>query len=405
MLAAWPVFHPVMGPLPLPNHARPLYDTVPTGAVTPAILRTTYNLPDSCDGAGQTIAVIDEGDNPTALADLNYYSSYFGLPEFNVAGGPTFTKLDEYGGTNLPAQDVNGWSLEIALDLDAVHSIAPKANIILYEAGFGIGSSDGTQMLGTPLGNACITAKNNPAVSVVSCSWTATHEAGDAAIFNTPASHIGVTFVGASGDNGGSPDYPAQSYNVIGVGGTKITATGETFWGSAGHGINLNAPPIPLWQEGFTDQPGMYASYRTVPDVSADADPVTGLAVRDTSDDFNSITHGYEYKPWLWIGGTSLSAPVVAGLIAIVNQQRGTALDGPSQTLPGLYTLSSSAYNPIDGSHAYVSYGHGTGLGSPNAAQFVPELASMIFVNGVTTTISDPASVPNGVDVLIGAWG
>ena len=221
------------------------------------------------DGRGQTIAIVDAYDYPTALSDLNAFSTYFGLPTFNGAGGPTFEKLNQTGGTSLPGTDPagpsdNDWEGEEALDIEWAHAMAPMANIILFEATNDTGNN------GSNLFTAVQTAANTPGVVAVSMSWTyneSTFTASqvstyDSTVFTTPSGHIGgsatlggaglpggVTFLAAAGDNGPyagdgttaiTPQYPATSPNVIAVGGTSLTVNGsnpnytyggETAWG------------------------------------------------------------------------------------------------------------------------------------------------------------------------------
>ena len=170
--------------------------------------------------------------------------------------------------------------------------------------------------------------------------------------FVTPTGHQGVTFVAASGDDGGySVDasgnptttpgilYPAASPNVLAVGGTTLNLNAdssynsETAWSGSGGGTSLYETE-PAYQQGVQT-----TGFRTIPDVAFDADPNTGVAVYDS---YNNTDNS---GPWVEVGGTSLAAPSWAALIAIANQGRvlagATTLDGPSQTLPALYAVSA----------------------------------------------------------------
>ncbi len=132
----------------------------------------------SQDGAGQTIAIIDAYDDPDlvsssnaaayATSDLHNFNAYYGLPDFGGPGGPTFTKLDENGGTNYPKTESGGgtWEEEEALDVEWAHAIAPEANIVLIEAS----STSGGDLLSTAVKTAC-NSKLVPGVSVVSMSF------------------------------------------------------------------------------------------------------------------------------------------------------------------------------------------------------------------------------------------
>src|ERR1700722_7181120 len=114
-------------------------------------------------GAGQTIAIVDAYNDPNIIADANSFSTQFSLPQFNTAGNPTLKVLNETGGTSLPANATPGtWDVEEALDVEWAHSIAPNANIVLYE---------GNSASYNDLFTAVKTAAANPNVSVVSMSW------------------------------------------------------------------------------------------------------------------------------------------------------------------------------------------------------------------------------------------
>ena len=135
---------------------------------TPAQIQQAYGFSSlTASGSGQTIAIIDAYNYPNAVTALNTFSSEFGLPQVN-AGGPTFTVLNQSGGTTLPGTDPAGpsrqrnWEFEEALDIEWAHAMAPNANIVLYEA---------TNHSNANLFAAVNTAKNNAAVSVVSMSF------------------------------------------------------------------------------------------------------------------------------------------------------------------------------------------------------------------------------------------
>src|SRR5262249_28261147 len=195
--------------------------------------------------------------------------------------------------------------------------------------------------------------------------------------FQTPAGHQGMTFVASSGDAGAPGIYPAYSPNVLAVGGTalQLNADGsiqsETAWSGSGGGISADEPE-PTYQDGVQS-----TGHRTTPDVAFDASSSTGVAVYDSYDN----TGG---GPWITMWGTSLAAPSWAALIAVADQGRvaagGTTLDGPSQTLPALYSLTSADFHDItSGGNGTYNAGPGydevTGLGSPVANLLAPDLA------------------------------
>jgi hypothetical protein len=370
-----------------------------SGTTTPDQMRGAYGLGPygssnivfggvQGDGSGQTIAIIDAYDDPGAFTDLNTFSLAFGLPTFAtpanpIAGKPTFSKVNESGGSTLPGGDAtHGWDVEASLDIEWAHVMAPKANIMLVEAT--------TNGWGDLIQSAVGWASTAPGVSVVSMSFgggefsyenSATW--GYDKYFTTPANHNGVTFLAATGDSGSPGAYPAYSPNVVAVGGTSIHVnpnnswSAENGWVSGGGGVSAYESQ-PAYQTGKVS--GTSSTKRTIPDVSIEADPATGVAICD------STAYGAA-TPWLsgYIeGGTSLATPMWAGLIAVADQGRSLAgkgtLDGRTQTLPALYSLSSVDYHDITtdtaGNPLPAGYDLMTGLGSPVANQLIPDLVA-----------------------------
>ena len=370
----------------LTSQVVPLGSASPVG-MTPTQIRTAYGINSIAlgsvvgNGAGQTIAIIDAYNDPAFVngtdpafntSDLHTFDAAFGLPD-----PPSFTKLDENGGTNYPADDTTGWSTEIALDVEWSHAVAPQANIILYEA-----NTDSF----TDLNTAVVSAENNTAVSVISMSYGAGEFSGETSydsIFTTPAdrlaTHNGVTFVASTGDSGAPGGYPAYSSNVVAAGGTSLTINPGTYayvsesgWSDGGGGQSLYESE-PSFQDAVNR-----TSYREIPDVSFDADPNTGVAICDSYQSGSPIG-----GPWIQIGGTSVASPCWAGLIAIGDQLRVsvglTPLDGPTQTLPLLYSMPAADFHDIttgnNGFAAGAGYDLVTGIGSPVADNLVPALA------------------------------
>ena len=338
-------------------------------------------------GAGQTIAIVDAYNDPDVISDANTFSSAFGLPQFNGSGQPTLKVLNESGGTSLPANSSpGGWDVEEALDVEWAHSIAPQANIILFEA-----NSNSYGDLLTAVG----TAADYAGVSVVSMSWGGGEFSGETSTdpyFVTPSGHQGVTFLAATGDDGTPAGYPAFSPNVVAVGGTSLDINssgnylGESAWSDGGGGISVEEAQ-PSYQVGKVN--GTSSTHRTVPDVSMDADPNTGVYVLDSFDG------GY-----LQVGGTSLATPMWGGLIAIANQGRSlmgdSSLNGLTQTLPTLYDLPSTDFHDItSGSNGTYSATPGydlvTGLGTPVANLLVPALAG--YPSTQPPSVSGPSAI------------
>jgi hypothetical protein len=361
----------------------------PTG-YTPAEIKQAYGFNQisfsgvAGDGTGTTIAIVDAFDDPNITNDLHQFDLAYGLPD-----PPSFIKLNETGGTtNLPKAN-SGWITEIALDVEWTHAIAPGAKIVLVEAK---SASDSDLM------TAVNTARSYSGVDVVSMSWGGSEDSSELAedsTFTTPAGHTGVTFVASSGDDGAPDSYPSASSNVVSVGGTTLhlDASGnilsETAWSGSGGGIST-VESQPAYQKGVVTQS---STFRTNPDVSYDADPNTGFGVYDS---YNNGTK----KPWGQWGGTSDAAPQWAALIAIADQGRILAgkgtLDGPTQTLPMLYSLSSSDFHDItsgssSGSPSYsagTGYDLVTGRGTPYANRVVNDLV------GSSATVVVPPAPP-----------
>jgi subtilase family serine protease len=370
--------------------ANPAVSSGPVG-YTPAQIRHAYGFDQvPLNGAGQTIAIVDAYDDPTITADLHAFDQHFGLAD------PVLTKVNEYGGTSYPAPNAD-WAVEISLDVEWAHAIAPGASILLVEA-----NSNSYSDLMTAVNYA----RNQAGVSVLSMSWGGSEfqgETGYDAYFITPSDHQGVTFVASSGD-AGTIEYPAASPNVLSVGGTTLTIGpgnthgGETAWSGSGGGISAYEP-TPSYQLG-----GPGKGWRTNPDVAYDANPYTGFALYDSCS-FGSAT------PWIQIGGTSAGAPQWAALVALADQgrsQRGLAsLDGRSQTLPLLYDMPNSVFHDIiSGSNAQYSAGPGydlvTGFGTPVANQTVAGLEQLNWssLGGGVSAITVVALPEGGQEVF-----
>lgn len=321
------------------------------------------------DGTGQTIAIVDAFDDPNIASDLQHFNRVFGLPD------SAFTKLSPTG--VLPRADAD-WAREISLDVEWAHAIAPGASILLVEA-----ASDSL----ADLLSAVSFAAQQPGVDVVSMSWGGNEFAGQTQfdhVFTTPAGHNGVTFVASSGDGGAfsGVSWPASSPNVLSVGGTALRVLGsngtygsESGWSGSTGGFSAFESE-PSWQLSLQN-----SGVRTTPDVSYVGNPSTSVYVYD------SYALGAQ-AGWFALGGTSVGAPQWAALIAIADQGLALSgkpsLDGPSQTLPALYSLaqaSPTAYfhdvtRGFSGYSALPGYDLVTGLGSPKANALVNGLVT-----------------------------
>jgi subtilase family serine protease len=336
------------------------------------------------DGSGQTIAVVAPWNDPNIGADLQQFDIAMGLsdaPSFSVVPQPFTAPANAQQGD--PSGNVG---IEISGDVEWAHAIAPGAKIILVVA-----QSDSAYDLFT----SARYAASLPNVSVVSMSWGETegnfinellgqpignYEKGFDQDFTTPSGHIGVTFVASSGDYE-LPLYPALSPNVLAVGGTtllqNISASSggntvtyqETRWDNSGGGQSLYEPE-PSYQTGVQSS-GM----RQIPDVAMEALP--GVSVYDSYD----TTGGHWLPSSQPFAGTSLAAPMWAGLIAIANQgltSRGSPTLENQEAMDGLYSAYAEAPSVFFNDLGTPGYNEVTGLGSPIAPAVVAALTGII---------------------------
>ncbi|GAA3842929.1 peptidase S8 [Streptomyces coacervatus] len=270
----------------------------------PTDLQSAYGLTSaaSSNGSGETIAIVDAYNDPNAEADLATYRSYYGLSACTTANG-CFKKVSQTGSTtSLPSSDT-GWSEEISLDLDMASAICPNCNILLVEA-----TSATMANLGTAVNRAVTLG-----AKYVSNSYGGSESSSDTSYDSSYFNHAGVAITVSAGDSGYGAEYPAASRYVTSVGGTalsKATSTtrgwSETVWKTSsteGTGSGCSSYDTkPTWQ---TDTG---CTKRTISDVSAVADPATGVSVYDSY----GITAG-----WYTFGGTSASSPIIAGVYAL----------------------------------------------------------------------------------------
>lgn len=359
---------------------RTLLSATPTG-LSPIQVRQAYGFNQITfnngtiqgDGSGQTIAIVDAYNDPHIISDLSHFDSTFGLPSANL------TVENQSGGKSLPHSNM-GWALEISLDVEWAHAIAPGAKLLLVEAN----SASYTNLFA-----AVTTAAKTPGVVVVSMSFGGGEFSGETSydsVFSTPSGHIGgnnlpggITFVASSGDNGSGVSYPSASPNVLSVGGTTLNVDSqgnyisETGWSGSGGG-NSTVESEPTYQQGVQS-----SGKRGNPDVAYVADPNTGVSVYDT----------FGYGGWITVGGTSAGAPQWAALIAIADQGRALAGKGSlGNAQAAIYTLPSSDFHDItSGSNGAYSAGTGydlvTGRGSPKA---------ILVVAGLLTATSAPSA-------------
>ena len=371
----------------------------PSTAFTPAQIRQAYGFAGvsfngtAGDGTGQTIAIVDANDDPNIQTDLNAFDAQFGLT------ATTVTRVNENGGTSLPATDsTGGWELEESLDVEWAHAIAPGAKILLVEAST---SNDGDLLAG-------VTYAASHA-NVVSLSWGGGEFSGQTS-YDGDFSHPGVAFVASSGDSGAPISWPASSPNVLAVGGTSLSLSGsayssETAWSGSGGGPSAFEAQ-PAYQSGVVTG----TSARANPDVAYNADPNTGYAI-DDSFPYNGSNLG-----WLQIGGTSAGAPQWSALLAIADQGRALnnlpALDAasPTEVMTNLYKNATSGnfHDVTTGNstgspnyYAGVGYDYATGIGSPKANLVLPELVGSSATPIDHLIVSAPSPETAGASFLL----
>ena len=328
----------------------------------PADLQSAYGLPSALGGSVLTtapvVAIVDAYDDPSAANDLGVYRSQFKLPSCSTANG-CFRKVNQTGGTSLPRKN-GGWAQEISLDLDMVSAACPTCRILLVEA-----SSNSFSNLAAAVNYAA----SAPGVVAISNSYGGGDTSGaNYPAYNTAASK-GIAVTASTGDNGYGVESPASFSNVVAVGGTSLSRASntrgwsETAWSGAGSGCStVNANPG--WQTSATS-----CAKKANADVSAVADPNTGVAVYDST--------AYQgYVGWMVFGGTSASSPIVASVFAIANNL-GTGTNTAKQAGSVLWAHTSSLNDVLSGSNgscspndvwctAQAGWDGPTGLGTPN---------------------------------------
>ena len=365
---------------------------------TPADLRSAYALP-STGGAGQTIAIVDAYDNPSAESDVGVYRSTFGLGTCTTSNG-CFAKVNQRGQAGpYPAGDT-GWGGEISLDLDMASAICPTCHILLVEADSNFDSDlDAAVNMAVALG-----------ANVVSNSWGSTEYPGET-LENAAFNHPGHVITASAGDEGYVTEFPAAVPQVVAVGGTTLrrssttapqpaaatsgstttvtaapsftkgsttttsrppttttsttrppttTTTAststtvststttpssgrgwtESVWSGTGSGCS-SYEPKPSWQHDA-------CARRTIGDVAAVADPGTGVAVYDT----------FGFGGWVVFGGTSVSAPIVGAVFALAGH---TSTAGPAS----MYASGASLFDVVTGSNSPTTTGTTTSKGGP----------------------------------------
>jgi subtilase family serine protease len=329
-----------------PAAALPDWATGPAGGLTPRALATAYHYDPNMGGSKQTVAIVDWYDDPNVLADLNRFNHHYGRPAETAS---SFRKVNEDGkAAPLPRPDKNT-TVEITLDVQTVRAVCPRCKILLVEAD-------------APQSDNLARAENTAArmgATVISNSFGTPEHRGHPFPdwLRLAFDHHGVVITASTGDDGwyswdvtnegiavpGTPNFPASSPKVISVGGTKLNLaangqrSSEPVWNDNGRDDSVGARrgamgatgsgcsvlfAAPAWQKAEPNYAHSGCNgMRFTADVAADAAPATGLDIYDS----------YGAPGWITVGGTSLSAPLVGALYALVGGANG--VDFPAQTL------------------------------------------------------------------------
>ena len=347
-----------------------------TPPFTPAEIQGAYGLSSlklpNPTGAGVTVAIVDAygddfGGGDTIQSDLQAFCANTGLPYSGPnTASPTLT--EPFPATAPPDQ---GWALETALDIEWVHAMAPAAHIVLVLA---TNSSD------SALFQRVVYAGAN--ASVVSMSWGGSEFSSETS-FDSDFLALNVSYFASTGDDGAGTEYPSVSPNVTAVGGTSLTIASnndwvdETGWSGSGGGVSTYEPFASF------QAPWVASGNREVPDISADADPNTGVEV---------IQGGAEYQ----VGGTSLAAPLWSGITAVLDGNLSQPI-GESALHTALYQLGDPASIDLNfhditsgsnGFNAGPGYDLVTGIGSPIVNVLLPKI------------VAPPPSAPTGLTVV-----
>jgi len=383
-----PPVHPYIVPANTPLTGTATFQN---NGFTPQQIRGAYGVSSTFQGKGITIAIIDAYYHPTAAHDFDVFSRQFGLP--TIAGGcGCFQQVSVSGGDPSGLAQDSGWGSETDLDIEWAHAMAPQAKILLIE------SSDNTTLYG---GFAYAAAH----AQVITNSWGGAEPGGvsqtalDGILQSAGAS---AAVLASAGDTFSPAGFPALSPYVLAVGGTALTVSGtcgttnwaakgcaygsETTWndGSSGTGGSLSTvESTPGYQASFcgaTANQNACTGMRGAPDIALVAAASTPVAIFDSTAD--TVVAGHPVN-WYGVGGTSLSSPALAGMIADADAARQVTLTTSSLTSRFNYkaaTANAASYHDITtgnndpGSgccYAGTGWDLTTGVGTPNFLTWV----------------------------------
>jgi hypothetical protein len=308
----------------------PFATSGPTG-YGPAELHGAYELPNLAP-TSQTIAIVDAYDDPTIESNLATYSATYGLPACTTANG-CFRKVNQSGEEGTYPKADGGWALEISLDVETAHAICQNCEVLLVEA-----ASNSFANL-----TAAVSQAASLRATEISNSYGGPEYAGEQA--DTAYEHPGIAITASAGDSGYGAEYPASSPYVIAVGGTTLNLGpgdsygSETVWSGSGSGCSAYEA-AQAWQVSAANWSltGCGAK-RAVADVAADANPNTGVSVYDTTKDQGQAG-------WFQVGGTSLSAPLIAAVYALAG---GGSADYPAADPYGHQADSPASLHDVTG--------------------------------------------------------
>lgn len=383
------------------------------GYLTPQSLHAAYSLPSETAASSlQTIAVIDAYNDPSAEADLRVYDETFGLLACTSANG-CFSKINQEGNTSPLPESEGEWASEISIDVQMAHAICQSCRVLLVEA-------DNEEF--TSLG-AAVDAAVKAGATEISNSYAGPEEptlSGTFSAYNSAYyNHPGVVVTVSSGDCGylneacpgelATANFPADSPDVLAVGGTMLTDAGETWtstvWDEGGSGCSA-VFSAPLWQSTVKNFAATgCGGERSVADIAAIGDPETGVDVYDSTPEGNGDPTGWG----VW-GGTSVASPIIAAEFALAGGAHGVSY--PAATVYSHAGEAASLYDVVSGANgkcagssacqAEVGFDGPTGVGSPIglAAFTIPGSPA----SSSAPTISGLTEQAQTLTETVGAW-
>ncbi|HET7017380.1 MAG TPA: ricin-type beta-trefoil lectin domain protein [Streptosporangiaceae bacterium] len=358
----------------------------------PAQLRSAYAIASAAakKGKGVLVAIVDAFSDPNLAADLSRYRAHFHLPACTTKNGCLKIVNGAGKASPLPRPD-KGWAIEESLDVDMVSAVCPNCHILLVEA-----KTNGT----TDLGAAEKTAVAKGA-RFVSNSWSGPEFFGDD-VSNADFNHPGDVINFAAGDAATGPAYPTDLQYVTAVGGTSLKhAKNKRGWSESAWGVNQTfaegtaggcsvQEPKPSWQRADASASAGCLN-RTENDVSAVADPNTGVLIWDS---YKVTPSGLQE-----IGGTSAATPIVTAIAALA----GTPTKG-SYPAEYPYLHTSHLFDVTTGvsgkcepfrqyiCHAKPGFDGPTGLGTPNGTAAFANTAHLVTLVDPGTQDASPSS-------------